>query len=138
MTSSRFMPPIGSTPSKPASFMARNFSSTLPFTPMVEYMMALRRLRLGTADRAFGRNAVVAAMPAVTFKKERRFMVCYLLSFQNPFPTFAILGPLDERVCGRRVGGAHRLVITFQFFSSAIGHVAEMVRLGGPAGILEV
>src|SRR5436190_12087583 len=132
------MPPIGSTPSKPASFMARNFSSTLPFTPMVEYMMALRRLRLGGADLAFGRNAVVAAMPAVTFKKERRFMVCYLLSFQNPFPAFAILESLDEGISRRRVGGTHPLVIPFQLFSSAIGHVAEMVRFGRPAGILEV
>jgi hypothetical protein len=48
-TSSRSIPPIGSTPSNPASFMARNFSRTLPFRPMVEYMMALRRLRLGAA-----------------------------------------------------------------------------------------
>lgn len=29
-TSSRFMPPIGSTPSNPASFMTRNFSRTCP------------------------------------------------------------------------------------------------------------
>jgi hypothetical protein len=29
--------------------MALNFSSTVPFTPIVEYMIALRRLRFGAA-----------------------------------------------------------------------------------------
>jgi hypothetical protein len=50
ITSSRFIPPIASTPSNPASFIARNFSSTLPFTPIVEYMIALRKFRFGAAQ----------------------------------------------------------------------------------------
>ena len=36
---------IGSTPSKPAALTAWNFSSTLPWMPMVAYMIALRSAR---------------------------------------------------------------------------------------------
>src|SRR3954463_6823666 len=72
-TSSRFIAPIGSTPSNPASFMARNFSSTEPFTPIVEYMMALRRLRFEAALDA-GANAAAAAAPIVIFRNDRRFI----------------------------------------------------------------
>jgi hypothetical protein len=60
------------TPSNPASFMARNLSRTVPFMPMVESMMALRRWRLAAAAGACGRKAAVAAASAVIFRKERR------------------------------------------------------------------
>src|SRR2546430_7471752 len=67
------MPPIGSPPSNPASFMTRNFSSTGPFTPIVEYMIALRRLRFEAAE-ADGRKAVAAAVAAAIFRNDRRFI----------------------------------------------------------------
>jgi hypothetical protein len=53
--------------------MALNFSSTDPFTPMVEYMMALRKLRFEAAVEA-GTNAAAAAAAAVIFRNDRRFI----------------------------------------------------------------
>src|SRR5438105_4782552 len=76
-TSSRFMAPIGSTPSNPASFMTLTFSSTEPFTPMVEYMMALRRFRFGfevDAAEAAEAKANAAAPAIVILRNDRRFM----------------------------------------------------------------
>ena len=72
------MAPIGSTPANPASFMARNFSRTDPFTPMVEYMIALRRSRGGAAQPAG--TSTAAAAPVVSWRKVRRFMVGSLRS----------------------------------------------------------
>src|SRR5439155_19205318 len=74
------MPPIGSTPSNPASFMTRYFSSTEPFTPIVEYMIALRRLRFEAAE-ADGKTAAAAALAAVIFRKDRRFIKVWFLRF---------------------------------------------------------
>src|SRR5207248_1655789 len=71
--SSRSMPPIGSTPSNPASFMTRYFSSTEPFTPIVECMIALRKLRFEAAA-ADGRTAVAAALAAAILRNDRRFI----------------------------------------------------------------
>src|SRR5205814_9106221 len=72
-TSSLSMPPIGSTPLNPASFMTRYFSSTEPFTPIVEYMIALRRLRFEAAE-ADGTKAAAAALATVIFRNDRRFI----------------------------------------------------------------
>ena len=58
----------------PASFIARNFSSTEPFTPIVEYMMALRRFRFAAAGAA-AVKAAAAALPIIIFKNDRRFIM---------------------------------------------------------------
>jgi len=78
MTSSRLIPPMGSTPSKPAAFIARNRSKTEPFRPIVEYMIALRKLRLGVAQDPWGPNVATAAAPIVTFRNERRLIICFI------------------------------------------------------------
>src|SRR6185503_2159280 len=97
-------------PSKPASFIARNFSSTDPFTPMVEYMMALRRSRLDAADAA-GAKAAVVALAMVSLRKDRRFIGIdrnfqfsflnrdsgALLRLQDIVPRLAIHRPLNKR-----------------------------------------
>src|SRR5438067_1590800 len=83
-TSSRFMALIGSTPSNPASFMARNFSSTEPFTPIVEYMIALRRFRFDAVEAA-GAKAAAAAFPMVIFRNDRRFIDDYARIWSQPF-----------------------------------------------------
>src|SRR5687767_11145521 len=76
-TASRSIAPMGSTPSNPASFIARNFWSTEPFTPIVEYIIALRRFRFGAAEE-YGVKAVAAAAVVATFivilTKDRRFI----------------------------------------------------------------
>src|SRR5204862_179774 len=56
------------------SFMTRYFSSTEPFAPIVEYMIALRRLRFEAAE-ADGRTAVAAALAAVILRNDRRFII---------------------------------------------------------------
>ena len=53
------------------AFMTRNFSSTEPFTPMVEYMIALRRLRFAAAEED---NAAAPAPIAVSFKNVLLFI----------------------------------------------------------------
>src|SRR5205809_2048629 len=54
--------------------MTRYFSSTEPFAPIVEYMIALRRLRFEAAE-ADGRTAAAAALAAAIFRKDRRFII---------------------------------------------------------------
>src|SRR5436190_6178242 len=55
----------------------------------------------------------------------------------HQLPALAILAP-DERVRRARVGRAEFGRIPLQLLAGAIGYVAEVVRLGQPAGILEV
>src|SRR5262245_44672323 len=57
---------------------------------------------------------------------------------QNAFPTLSIDGPFDKGIGFGRVRGAHRLVIPLDLLAGPIGHVAEMVGLGRPPGVLEV
>src|SRR6185295_1705484 len=67
------MPPLGSTPSKPASFIALNFSITDPLKPIVEYMIAFLILRLDAAMAAGPAAATTAAVTPAIFRNARRF-----------------------------------------------------------------
>src|SRR5882672_7304078 len=79
-TSSWLMWLFGSTPSKPASWTIRIFSSTEPLTPTVPHMMAFFRDRLacGVADALSAAldsredNVMAAAAVAESFRKSRR------------------------------------------------------------------
>src|SRR5262245_5586397 len=109
------MPPIGSTPSNPACFIARNFSSTEPFTPIVEYIMALRSLRVEAAETV-GVIASVTTPPAVIFRNDRRFITRRMfplfrqLGLQDVIPAFAICRALDKRRGLRCIGRLQILV----------------------------
>src|SRR5688572_5634941 len=56
---------------------------------------------------------------------------------QDAFPALPVLTP-DELVGFRRVMRAHLYIVPLNLLSGPVGHVAEVVRLCGPAGILEV
>src|SRR4026207_2134806 len=57
---------------------------------------------------------------------------------QNAFPTLAIRRALDEWGRLRRIGGAQVLVVPLDLLAGAVGHVAEVIRLGRPTRVLEV
>src|SRR4051812_42291692 len=52
-------------------------------------------------------------------------------------PPLAVLAA-DERVRLRGVAGLHAFGVPLQLLARAVGHVAEVVGLGQPAGVLEV
>src|SRR4051794_16858488 len=62
---------MASTPSKPASLAALNFSMMLPPTPMVEYMMPLLRRFFDASAAKVGSPATTAAAEAVRRKSRR-------------------------------------------------------------------
>src|SRR5207237_6660923 len=90
-TCSWFIWLIGSTPSKPASLIALNCSSTDPLTPTVAYMIAflmfrfLRAAVFSSAAGAAGESAATASGRLPGLKNSRRFRF-----------VFIILGALNE------------------------------------------
>src|SRR5688500_4071320 len=92
-----------------------------------------------TCVRAMTGAAADAAIACVT--KSRRVISIWIysqLEFQNVVPPLAVFRSLDERGRFRGVAGAQVLVIPLDLLPGAVGHVAEMIRFGGPAGVLEV
>src|ERR1051325_5899705 len=82
------MPPIGSTPSKPASFTALNLSRTEPFIPMVSYIIPFLIERFlpeaaePSAARSRGGVKAAAAMASpVWATKERRLIFFMVLKW---------------------------------------------------------
>src|SRR5688572_23738107 len=75
-TSSLLMPPMASTPSKPASLTAANFSITEPFTPIMAYMIAFLIARCFVFSAAkVGAMAAAPVASAVVCRNVRRFML---------------------------------------------------------------
>src|SRR5207237_9243809 len=61
-----------------------------------------------------------------------------LSDLQDVAPPLAVLGSLDERGRFRRIASAQVLVVPLDLLAGPVRYVAQVVRLGRPAGVLEV
>src|SRR5262245_14509265 len=114
------------------------FQSVIPTRTRTGLAAAFAGAAPGPCARAIAGTAADAAPAALRNSRRVIAMRTSVSPLQDVAPPLAVLGSLDERGRFRRIADAQVLVVPLDLLAGPVGHVAQMVRFGRPAGVLEI